>query len=407
LSDNKPWNARMTSTSRQGILATPELLHRILEKPVINHSPLPQYDYDHLDFAMNMSIERTPGGRLWSCWCGGGDSPDAFLVVATSDDDGETWAQPCLVIDPHDEQMPCDRDSRIGCLWTDPTGRLWFFFSQVLEGFDGSCSNWYIRCDEPDAEKPVWSDPVYIGVGASLNKPIVLSNGEWMLPVSLWERWHISEPFIHCYHELDPIRGANVFVSPDQGFTWGWRGCVKFPDSEFNEHLVVEREDQMIWMLSRTRNALGESFSTDFGRTWSKPRYSGIANTMANTGFCKSSRANICRLHSGRLLLVKHGIQIDKGTETRSHLAAFLSDDDGRTWSRGLLLDPRAEVSYPDIAQSPEGVLYVQYDRNRTEDAEILFARITEADIVAGRLVSEKSGLGKMVSKPTSKRQSQ
>ena len=45
-------------------------------------------------------------------------------------------------------------------------------------------------------------------------------------------------------------------------------------------------------------------------------------------------------------------------------------------------------ISYPDIAQAPDGVIYVYYDRNRDTDAEILFARCAESDIVAGKLVS-------------------
>ena len=309
------------------IIVTPEFLERTFDKPVINHSPLPKYDYDHLDFGMTKGIERTPNGRLWSLWTGGGDSSAAFLVVAYSNDDGENWTEPCLVIDPHDEQLPCDRCSRTACLWTDPRGRLWLFFHQTLEKFDGSCSNWYIRCDDPDADKLVWTEPAYVGIGASINKPIVLSNGEWMLPVSLWGRWYISKPFIHCYHELDPIRGANVFVSSDQGASWGWRGCVIFPNSEFNEHMVVEREDRMIWMLSRTKYGIGESFSTDFGRTWSKPRHSSIAHTTSNEPRgSKSSRFHIRRLHSGRLLLVKHGTEISKGTEKKESLAIFITE---------------------------------------------------------------------------------
>lgn len=69
--------------------------------------------------------------------------------------------------------------------------------------FDGSCSNWDVRCDKPDAAEPVWTETVYIGFGASLNKPIVRKNGEWILPVSFWERWHIDKPLADCYHELE------------------------------------------------------------------------------------------------------------------------------------------------------------------------------------------------------------
>ena len=392
-------------------MVTQQLLERIREQPVINHSPLPEYDYDHLDYGMTQGIERTSGGRLWSCWVGGGDSSAAFLVVARSDDDGEHWSDPCLVIDPHREDLPFDRCTRVGMFWSDPNARLWLFFKQTFEMFDGCASNWYIRCDNPDADQPTWTEPTYVGVGASLNKPIVVSNGDWMLPVSLWERWHVSEPFQHCFHELDHIRGANVFVSSDQGITWGWRGGVIFPDSEFNEHMVVERNDRVIWMLSRTKYGIGESFSTDFGRTWSRPRPSSIGHRTSPNAPIKrdfeslrrsstSSRFHLRRLHSGRLLLVKHGTEIHRGSDRRSHLTAYLSDDDGATWGTGFLLDERHQISYPDVALAPDGYLYIQYDRNRADDGEILFGRITEEDILAGALVSERSALRKIVSRP-------
>ena len=391
-------------------MVTRELLEKIREKPFINFSPLPDYDYDHLDYGMTQGIERTSGGRLWSCWVGGGDSPEAYDVVACSDDDGETWSEPYFVVDPHREDLPFERCTRAGMFWNDPLGRLWFFFQQTFEMFDGCASNWFIRCDRPDDPRPVWTEPAYVGVGASINKPIVLSNGEWMLPVSLWERWHISEPFRHCFHELDPIRGASVFVSRDQGITWGWRGCVIFPDSEFNEHMVVERKDGVLWMMSRTKYGIGESFSTDLGRTWSRPRKSAIGHLtttdirtggdIASLNRSQSSRFHIRRTASGRLLLVKHGTEIDKGPGARSHLCAYLSDNDGASWSRGFLLDERSPVSYPDVAQAPDGRLYIQYDRERKALGEILFARITEEDILAGRLVGKKSALKKLVSRP-------
>ena len=60
-------------------------------------------------------------------------------------------------------------------------------------------------------------------------------------------------------------------------------------------------------------------------------------------------------------------------------------------------------ISYPDVALAPDGYLYIQYDRNRAEDGEILFARITEKDIIAGTIVSERSALRKLVSRPRGK----
>ena len=80
-------------------------------------------------------------------------------------------------------------------------------------------------------------------------------------------------------------------------------------------------------------------------------------------------------------------------TATRCDLTAILSTDEGKTWSGGLLLDERTGISYPDIAQSNNGDIYVQYDFNRYREAEILFAKFREEDVLAGTLVTEHASL--------------
>ena len=127
--------------------------------PKLNTSPLPDYDYDRLDYGMTIGIERTPGGRLWACWVAGGDSPKAFFVLATSDDDGRTWSPPRLVVDGHDKNLPKDRSVLVGNLWTDPLGRLWLIFDQSMGMFDGRAGVWVSVCENADAEEPVWSKP--------------------------------------------------------------------------------------------------------------------------------------------------------------------------------------------------------------------------------------------------------
>lgn len=365
-----------------------------LETPVLNTSPLPEFDYDRLDYGMTIGIERTPGGRLWACWVAGGDSPDAFFVLATSDDEGETWSRPRLVVNSQDPALPVRRSVLVGNLWTDPLGRLWLIFDQSMEMFDGRGGVWLTRCDNPDDEAPEWTTPRRIWHGVTLNKPTVLSTGEWLLPISLDQRGGLHA-FAGCFAELDPWRGANVFVSTDAGETWTRRGTAQFPNPDWHEHMIVERRDGSLWMLARTRKGIMESTSTDGGRTWSEPVASAIQHPVA--------RFHIRRLASGKLLLIKHGAQID-AHEGRSQLTAWLSDDDGQSWSGGLMLDERKGISYPDGFQAPDGRLFISYDRNRAEEGEILLARFTEADIQAGKLVTPGSRLKMLISRPLAPR---
>ena len=363
--------------------------------PKINTSPLPEYDYDKLDYGMTIGIARTPKGRIWAAWIGGEDGPKAFMVAATSDDDGETWSKPRLVIDSQSPRLPLPRSVIIGNFWTDPLGRLWLFFDQTMNHYDGRQGLWISVCQNPDADDPSWSKPVRLWHGAVLNKPTVLSNGEWFLPVE----FPLLQPIgnmKNVHNSLEPLRGATVMVSGDQGKTWERRGNVRFPNPSWDEHMFVELRDGRIWMLARTQKGTMQSFSSDGGRTWAEPTFPTFSHPAA--------RFFIRRLDSGRILLIKHGDKID-AHEGRYKLSAWLSEDEGQTWKGGLLLDDRKGISYPDGFQAPEGKIYISYDHERSKLGEILMARFTEDDVLAGKLVSPGSKLQMLISRPMKKKE--
>jgi hypothetical protein len=213
-----------------------------------------------------------------------------------------------------------------------------------------------------------------------------------MLPISLDQREGFG-PYRGLFRELDSLRGANVFVSADEGVTWQRRGFVRFPDPDWHEHMIVERRDGTLWMLARTAKGIMRSTSDDGGRSWSEPvEPPGIRQPNA--------RFHIRRLpSSGRLLLVKHGDRVD-AHNGRVKLSAWLSDDDGASWKGGLILDERKGVSYPDGLQAPDGTIYISYDRDRATRGEILMARFREEDVLAGKLVAPGSKLKMMISRP-------
>jgi hypothetical protein len=175
--------------------------------------------------------------------------------------------------------------------------------------------------------------------------------------------------------------------------TWKERGSLQFPDWEFDEHMTVELRDGRLWMLARTKGQPHESFSNDGGKTWSEPRQ---AATVQNI----NARFFLRRLQSGRILLVKNGSPTERLAK-RSHMSAYLSEDDGQTWKGGLLLDERSAVSYPDGFESPDGLIHVLYDWNRHTDAEILIAKFREEDVLAGKIVSKDAKLLQLANKAT------
>ena len=359
--------------------------------PEINTSPLPNYDYDTQDYVMALTIERTVKGRIWSAWIGGCDCPSAFLIAASSDDNGETWSKPRLVIDGRSPSLPIPRTVIIGNFWSDPLGKLWLFFDQTMNHFDGRSGLWATVCENPDAENPVWSKPKRIWHGSMLNKPVVLSTGEWLLPSYLLQNKGFGV-FTGIFPELDPYRGVNVLVSKDQGKSWQLLGIRSFPNPDWHEAMIVEKKDGQLWMMARTGKGIMESFSSDKGATWSEP-----ASTAANIQN-PNSRFFFRRLASGRLLLIKNGKELHQHPG-RNYFSAWLSEDDGKTWKGGLVIDDRERVTYPDGCQAPDGTIYVTYDHNRGP-GEIAIARFTEEDILAGKIESPQSKLQMIISRP-------
>jgi len=300
----------------------------------------------------------SPQGRMWAVWYTGitpGEDLNNYVAVATSEDNGETWKE-VLAVDPDGRGPVRAFDPEV---WVDPDGRLWIFWAQQIQpSRSTSCGVWAVTASNPEESDPEWSDPRRLVDGVMMCKPVVLSTGEWVLPVSFWNIWEKS---------------AKMVVSTDRGRSWQVRGAVNVPKDVRNhdEHMIVERKDGSLWMLVRTRYGIGESLSFDKGYNWSPLVPSRIQHPAA--------RFFIYRLNSGNLLLVKHG-PIDMRTG-RSHLMTFISKDDGHSWSNGLLLDERPGVSYPDGQQVSDGTIYITYDYSRRGDQNILLTSFTEDDI--------------------------
>ena len=179
---------------------------------------------------------------------------------------------------------------------------------------------------------------------------------------------------------------GGIYRSTDRGRTWVLldKGLVS---GDVHGIAVVRNDNGSSTVFATTNRGLHRS--TDRGQTWPELTPSAIQHP--------TSRFFIRRLASGGLLLVKHG-PIDTRS-SRSKLTAYLSKDDGKNWSGGLLLDEREGVSYPDGDQSTEGLIRVIYDHNRRTDRHILMAAFREEDVAAGKATSGAVKLRQLVSK--------
>ncbi|WP_197442875.1 sialidase family protein [Lignipirellula cremea] len=117
-----------------------------------------------------------------------------------------------------------------------------------------------------------------------MNKPTVLTNGEWLLTSSVWKA----------------DNSIKVYSSTDQGKTFELHGTANIEEAKTrgpDEPMIVERRDSSLWMMVRCQG-LAETISQDGGRTWTPVKRIAIPHC--------TSRFFLRRLQSGALLLVKH-----------------------------------------------------------------------------------------------------
>ena len=332
-------------------------------------------------------IARTKGGRTFITFYSGQttETYGNYAMVLMSNTDRE-FGEPIAVV---------KKEGKFRCfdpvLWIDPLNRLWFIWN-VMPGEEV----WGCICQNPDGETLTWGEEFYIGRGIMMNKPTVLTTGEWLFPIAMWRpdlMGHVRKNGL----KADDKVGSYVYQTTDNGKTFTKLGMAEVWSTTFDEHMILELTNGVLMMLVRTSYGIGLSYSYDRGKTWSSGQDSGLKGP--------NSRFHIRRLRSGRVLLINHFEYTD-----RNNLTALLSEDNGKTFPYRLLLDGRKNVSYPDAIETENGDIYIVYDRERGSykqslaevyacAREVLTAKITEEDILAGKLVKEDSFLENVVCK--------
>lgn len=332
------------------------------------------------------SIERIENGTIFvAFYSGGKDEQLGNYCVLLKGDEKNGFSEPVSAV-------YAGRFSRCfdPCLWIDGKGRLWFFWSSMPR-----VRTWAAICEKPMEKVLRWSKPFIVGDGVMLNKPLNSSHG-LLFPLAVWKK-EINEKTVKVCRKMKISKNA----IPDGAYAVKLKdgkfirlGKVRSAKPSYDEHIFSERRDGALEVYIRTAGNIEKAESDDGGVTWSNPYDSGIKNP--------NSRFFIGKLKSGRILLVNHYCY--KG---RNNLTALLSEDDGKTFPYSLLLDERNKVSYPDAVEGSDGYIYIVYDRERgslnqheTNSAkEILLAKVTESDILAGKITDGESRLKFIVSK--------
>ena len=291
------------------------------------------------------TIAVTAGGRLFASWVSGGSAEprvENYDTFAYSDDGGKSWTELAVI----DTQKSTDKNKKSKVndaqMWVDnDTNTLYVFYelSGVESNFEKNSAVWCFTIKNPDAAPAEWefSEHRYCFPGLLRNNITVLSDGTWIAAPNYYMDGRFSV----------------VYASTDKGNTWQERGKAYIPQAlNFDETVVTELSDGTLWMTVRTaRSYIYESFSFDKGETWTI----GVASRMRNP----SSRFQFFRTASGALC----GVWNDDSSE-RIDLKVALSYDDGKTWTKPLMIY-RKNSTYPDFSIDSNGVIHLIFDSGR------------------------------------------
>lgn len=313
----------------------------------------------------------TEGGRLWAGFMTGGyGEPDPLNYNAFhySDDGGVTWSKESLVIDQKDENVNLYQP------------HLFMHDGKMLLYLNNAGQN-VIEIENPDCENP--SQNLIIGKSTK-----VLNYNAAHRPTILSDKWDN----IWLFSAENSSSDANLIFASTNGRKWEQYSSVSSSNGNRRwwEAQIVECADGTLVHMSRLENGsdggMQLAYSYDGGETWTETKAN---NGRPFTSYCNKSHMQ--RLESGNLLLL-----VACSTLGRQNLTAFLSEDNGKTWPYSLSLDARDHFGdrfgcgYPEAAnlQGENGEIYAVWDA-RFSYAEIACAKFTEADIRAGKIVTD------------------
>ncbi|MBA4020656.1 MAG: exo-alpha-sialidase [Pirellula sp.] len=320
------------------------------------------------------------------------DDGDNDLVLRRSFDAGRTWGPLQLV---HEEGG--DAVVTIGnpCAVVDrTTGVVWLTMNRengrvLVTSSSDDGQTWAPPRDiTTDVSRPGPSEPEWgwYAMGPGCGIQLTVSNGT----ASGSNHSHPGRLVIPANHRTTPDRSgpssSHVIYSDDHGRSWHVGGTV---GPHTNECQLAELGDGRL--LINCRNHRGKApgnpngkpelagrritaVSSDAGLTWSEP-------TLADALVEPTCQAGLIRLAKPSADGHARLIFTNPASKTaRTHMTIRLSDDDGATWPRSLLLEAGSS-GYSSPAELADGRIGVLYERARSR--EIAFRAVALEELTA------------------------
>lgn len=296
------------------------------------------------------TIVNLPGDELLVAWFGGTQEGNADVAIWYSKKSKGSWSVPLTLA--KENNTPCWNP----VLFYTPDSTLWFYYK-----YGTHPSIWSAARKYSTDHGLTWSATEYLPAGVYgpiRAKPLVLQNGVVVSGTSVesyrnWAVWiERSTDLGKSFNKIGPISIPRISSLKDNGDganDWGHTHGIIQPS-------IIAMDDKHLRLYARSTNDIGKivaADSYDEGLTWTQGHTIEVKNP--NSGI------DAVTLNDGRILLIYNNT-----TEGRSPLNIAVSKDGTNfTMLHTLENTPGKEFSYPNIIQTPDGLIHITYTWQR------------------------------------------
>jgi len=308
---------------------------------------------DDRPFAHCATLTDLGDAGLITVWMGGSyeTAPDVCLLESRLLPGTERWTTPRVMAEVNGYSLGQP------VMMPRPNGELWFFYVVIMKD-DWRSAIPYLKKSSDGGQ--TWSEPerLFDYPGLMLRSRAHVLNGRIILPAYDENTWQ-----------------SRMIVSDDDGKTWRLTAPMVSPDGNIHPNLVpLDADGGHLLCYLRTGGKGGiiwRSESFDGGETWSEL----TATTLPNP----NSGIDLLKLRDGRLALA-----YNPSATLRTPLSVALTQGTNEDWRwQQVIEDEYAEISYPTLAQSADGVIHVVYTFRREN---IHYARFDDSWLMQGAI---------------------